>query len=532
MRGWTTKIDWANVHERLSGLPKGQRGAYLDQVAAVVGKSRKTVYRVLQRRYGPAKAIERAPTVITGEDVQLIAEIKESYKTITLKGTSRELSTEDAISIADEEGYDRARLLRPSTVNAALRRARYRQPARRVRVEASYACQQYQIDFSRSKHFQIIDDLGQGDWLLRVSAKELHYKAGSERLRAWVAAVMDEYSRLRLVRYYAATGEDRYMGLALLHFLFSRPEDDHLMRHVPERLKSDQGAFLKSAEARAACEALEIDPKFAEPGNKESQGKIERQFRTLWQKVEARLATSLVRQQGEKATITLSDLSVRVHAYTVREHDLPHPTRHGATRGALYQQSVLQRRPPVLEGDLRDYAFRTWERRADAAAMISVENALLQVPDHAIGKWVRVYRTMHGEWAGSLIDGFSAEPFAITPFRFTEVDDFSARPHRTFEQEMAMAARETIQGATRRLTPRAEPAPASSPVLEARAGGAEPQRLSKLDALAEVGRLLSDAGLNPTDYVNDVAPYVHEGMTRADLDAVLLRLFTATRKAM
>lgn len=529
---WTQQIDWHQFHTTLCSLPKGQRKPYALQVADGVGKSVSQVYRERAKRFGPLKTIDRPITVATDEDLRAIAEIKESYNTITLKGTNRELSTDAAIELAEDEGLVEKGKLKRSTVNTGLReRVGYRDETPRVRVEARYACQQFQIDFSRSKHFQVVEPTDDGDWLLRVSAKELHYKSGSERLRTWVTQIVDEYSRLRHIVYRSATGEDTLLGLSALGHVFNREEDDHMMRHLPDRLKGDNGAFMKSRITLNFLDALDIDPKRSAPENKESQGKVERGFRTQWQRFEAPLATRLIREQGVKATITLSELNRLVHRFTVAEHNQTHPVYRKERRGDMYQQSILQHRPRILGIDVRDIAFQVWERKADSSGLIYLNGVPFEVPQFAYGKHVRIFRNVTGDFSGSLIDGYRDEPFNVRPFRFRDLDDFDGRAHRTFAQEMRSQAEQTLQATTKRLMPAAQMAVPTTPILQARAAAEMPNTLSALEAAAELGRALGQQGINPAYY--DISRYVYDGITRAELDDLVHAvLSTNQRKAV
>lgn len=527
MQKTTLTADWHGIRRTLDSLAHGERGAYIASVADALGVSTHKIRREMAERFGKRRAVTRAARVCTDDVVRKVVEVKEAYRTGTLKGTSRGLSTDAALDIAVERGLIAANdRPSPSALNTAIERLGYNVPDPRVRVEAAYACQQFQIDFSRSKHLQVVKRLDDGDWLLRASAKELHYKDGGAKMRTWVVQMVDEHSRLRLIQYYAATGEGVLLGLQFLQWAFTRAEDDHWMRHVPERLKSDQGAFLKTVETRAALDALGIDVRLTTPGNSESQGKVERGFRTLWSQFEAPLFTRLRLQDGAKAEIRLSELNRLVHAYTTAEQTTAHPVAQG-TRGAIYQRSILQHPPRTLDADLLDLAVRTWERTADNTGVVQLGSARFQAPPFAAGRVLRVHRSLSGDFVAELVDGFHAgKPFGLQPFSAYDLDAFEHRPHRSAAMEARATAEEMVERAgrtVRQLAPQARPVTPTSPVLEAQAAAARPRHLSRLEALAEIGARLRTHDIAPDslDLTGLVPP---EGMPAADVAALADRL--------
>lgn len=534
-------VDVFALHSEWSSLPKGHKGAYIDRCARLLGVSTHKIYRLFKKEFGPAKQVVRDVSVYTEEIVHAAATVLEFYQTITLKGKERTLPTASVIEIMVEQGAVEEGQLSVSGLNRALRKIGYRDVTPRVRVEADYACQQVQIDFSRSKHFQVVEPAGDGDWLLRVSAKELHYKEGEVRLRTWLTQVVDEFSRLRYIEYFAATGEGRLLGIEALQHYFDRPVDEHLFRHKMEALKSDQGAFIKSQEAISALEALGIERRLAGVENKESQGKVERGFGVLWKSFEAPLATRLTLEQGSKATVRLSDLNRLVNQFTIAEHEKPHPTLRKRLRGAMYQQSILQHRPMEVEADVLMLALRTWERRAGADRMVSIDGQPLEVPAFAAGKHVRIHQNLHGEFVGELIDGFRNEPFPVRPYKFQSLGIFDQTPHRTYSQRVQAEVKNDLK--VRTLRHAAEKVRPESPFVEARKIEEAPAPgLTLLEARAEIGRSLR--AVRRSDMPASIIPQllqgledrgnIYDGIDRADVQNIIATLlsYQSTRKAI
>ncbi len=542
---WTHAVDIEALAARVRELPWGARRAYQEDVARGLGVTYPTLRRAIARHAGKDRQVERQPD-IPDRLVETLATVKETYRLVTKKGDPRELSTEAAIGIMAREGVEGADDWSTSTYNAALRRTGYRTPQVRRRIEPDHACQEMQLDFSRSKHFQIIGPTECGlDWRLKVSAKELHYKDGAVKLRAWVCQLLDSYSRLRLVRYYPATAESGILGVRFLAWCWGAgpesaegaTEGRHAMTgHLPEMLRTDQGPFRKSQEGRTLIERLKMDAPETAPGHSESQGKVEAGFRSLWQSFEAQLVTRIVRERGEGAVITLSELSAEATRYAVEQHHETHPTKRASTRGQLYQQSTLRHRPRRCPTGLLDVAARTWERKADKTRLLYIDSVPYEVPAYAASQWVRIHKNVSGDLVGELIDGYRAgKPFTVKPYDFAAVDDFSGRP-QVWSQERARAAKEEAaaarlgyqeQNAVRPLVPRGEPFEPDTPFAEVARRAAEPERLAPLEARARVGRALTALGLRPADYADVVAERITAPVTAAEADAITATLTQA-----
>lgn len=538
-RSWTHNVDLAAIQRTLNSLPHGERSSYMQAQADRIQVSKTTLYRALKDHFGKKKESPKSSKV-PKDLIKHIAEIKLTYsRNIALKNSSRTLSTKDAQKIAASEGRDDALDWSESAINKGLHREGYTTPQARQRVEAKYALQQVQVDFSRSKHFQVIEPIQDtDDWLLRVSAKELHYKDGAVKLRLWVAQMRDEYSRLRLIRYYPATSESGLLGVDFMRWCFNRAKDNHYMRHLPERLKTDQGAFAKSKEGRTAMKALGIEPKRAGVEQSQAQGKVERGFRTLWQSFESGLATRLVRQHGEKATIRLSTLREAVHAFTVQEHHKEHPLYRQKKRGKMYRESLRQRSqqvedwPLLVEQDVLDLATRTWTRTADATRLIWVENVPFEVPDYAAGKKVRVHRTMNGDWMGEMINGYhKGKTFDLKPAQIGLLDEWETRPDRVPIQDLESDVDDHLA----QLVPQeeldvddhAQEVDAPSTRKEE---ADEPQPMTLLDARAHVGRELRKVGITePADYIQELvdAGVLYDAMPRSEVEHVSTTLLQA-----
>lgn len=440
-KGHAPKSDvWKQAWASMKDASHGEKSIIVANLMSQFGVSKATVYRRLSKFEKSPKRCEREPVKYTDDLIGHAMRIQEEYRALGHRGGGRDLRTEDIITQMESEGLIGIGDWTVSGLNGALGRIGYRMQTPRVRVETDRYCQLWMLDFSRSKHFQVIKALPSGEIILKVSAKELHYKDPEEgRFRSWLCSVVDDHTRAFIVQYYADTSENGPMGLSHLRYAMTRPEDDHPMRHKPEALRGDQGAFMKSAETIQALEALEIERVLTNPGNKETQGKVERRFRTIWQQFEAPLAASIVRAQGKNATVTLAELNSYIMAWSVACLDNAHPTRRidgkSVSIRRVLMESMLRERPKVVQVDLMDVAYRSDVRTADSACMISIDGVQYRVADHASGLKVEVQRYANGELIARALESYDRSWFRLAPYQFQKYGEFSeSRPDTVAEK--------------------------------------------------------------------------------------------------
>ena len=402
-------MNWQWILDELKGVPYGERRRKVEKIARMVGVHPATIYRKLQKMNGKARKIPRTKHI--PEDwIDLVARVKREGMS---KGqTPRELSTEQCIRILEARGMLPPGVLKASTVNRRLLERGFRQRKAVVRYEAEYANQVFQMDFSRSEYFGVVDyDPHREDYIIMTDEPTLHYKnKQSKKLRLWAVGLVDEYSRLALVRYFVAANENSLMGLEFLYWVWSRPEDGHPLRYVPEYLRTDNGSFAKSSYTQTMFNALGIQWLPTTVGNKKALGKKERQWRTLWQRYELQTVVLL----GSKTTLYLSDLNAMALDWMLEDMQQPHHV-HGGTREAAYRRSILEHPPRSVDVDVVRLACRVEERTVRMDATISLDGEVWQVPEEYVGRRIRVYRSITGEVVGEYLE--SSERFVCTPFQ-------------------------------------------------------------------------------------------------------------------
>ena len=402
-------MNWDWILQEIDGVPYGERRRRIEQIAEAVGVHPATIYRKIQKLKGKQRSMQRRKH-IPDEWISLVARVKREGMS---KGhTPRELSTEQCIRILEARGLVPKGVLKPSTVNRRLLERGFRQRKAVVRYEAEYANQVFQMDFSRSEYFGVVSyDAEREDYVIMTNEPALHYKnKESKKLRLWVVGLIDEYSRLGLIRYFVAANENSLMGLEFLYWVWSRPEDGHPLRYVPEYLRTDNGSFAKSAYTQSMLQALGIEWMPIQVGNKQALGKKERQWRTLWSRYELQTVVLL----GDKHTLYLNDLNEMAMDW-MREDMLQKHQYFEASKEAVYRRSLLAHPPRTVDVDVVRLACRVEERTVRLDATISLDGELWQVPEEYVGRRIRVYRSITGEVIGERFE--TGERFVLSPFK-------------------------------------------------------------------------------------------------------------------
>ena len=401
---WTDDII-ADIRTQIESLPHGHRNAAVERIADQFGCSAATVRRRISTG---SKSSARKPE-IPDTIIRKIGKLKADSELMGANG--RQLATEDAIEMLEQMDEIQPGTVAPSTADRRLRQMGFNAPRVYTRHEDDYVNQVHMVDFSRSEYFEVIGQEN-GDYILKVDGRRGQWqyknKPKEERLRLWVVGYIDTYSRAALYRYYASTGENLMMMSQFLRFAWEREDETHPFQHLPlETLKLDQGAIGKSSTFRSRLqEHLGIRIELAAPKNdrhahNQSMGKVERPFRSLWQRFELKKAKSMSMKGIE--TITLSDLNSLVHLYSVQRLQRKHPNR-AQSIGHIYQAGLRMHKQRKLKTDIFALLYTENTRVVSATADIQIDNQLYKVPDQYVMQKVRFYTTPDGQLKGSSMD--------------------------------------------------------------------------------------------------------------------------------
>lgn len=420
-------MDLTGLICELNAASHGSKRNVIMRYAELNKLSLSSVYRTLNKLNGKGKYLKREKKV-SDHIIDEIAKIK--MRGMVNGINFRELSTELCIQILQDSSFPGAEDLTVTTVNRRLAERGFRVKEPIVRVEAQYANQQHQMDFSRSKYFQIYK-FENDDFILKATTKALSYKENENKLRLWLSAITDAYSRLSLARAFPASGESVIMGVEFLNFAFNREDDSHHLKYIPETLKTDNGAFAKNESVKGLLNKLEIRNELVQPYKKHGIQKVESTWRTIWQRFELRNYILL----GEGTTITLTDYNDLLHQFMIELMQMKHPMK-SETREHVYLASLAANPPRKIEVDLREVIAKPWIRTVRDDCTISIESQKYQVNSRYIGMQIRAWKNLAGEIIGELVDEYS-KPFALTPTEgFVHVGDFEHRHSATYRQEI------------------------------------------------------------------------------------------------
>ena len=410
--------------------------------------STQTLRRRIRQRRGKTKDAPGRPKEIDRQMVLEIAKMKAKGMKAGLG--DRELATEIAKEMAERKGLSGASEVSTSSINRILREEiGFRQKKRYRKVEAGFATQVMLMDFSRSKYLQVRGyDSERGDWLLETTGKQL---SGKGRERTWYAMLVDDHSRLRLGRLFCDSAESAMMGLAFLRWAWTRPSgaDDHPMTHVPRILQTDRGAFRRSKRVQNAFDSLEEVT--LRKASKEGQGKVERAFRTLWQRFEL----PFVVEHGDGYTIHREDVNDLLLEHLMEEAKKQHPRKSSYTCSQVYRGSIMRTPPLELDADIVQLAFDVHTRQVDPYGRVSIDGEKYLCPETVEGiaiepgMEVRVQLNADREARGRLVDRHHENPFRLEPWEQPAYDDMGGEAAKGTGDTRLQKLRDQIDISTR-----------------------------------------------------------------------------------
>jgi len=413
------------------------KGKVMRDATARYGCSKSTLYKRMREVRGKTKEAPGRPREIDRDLVRAVIRLKERGKAMGPADAERELSTRDALKLLERTGWPGATDHSPSRINAIARKELgYRDQRRTRRFEADYAGQLYQMDFPRLEYFQLFDyDDEQDDYLLKVTSRSTAYKDPSGAFRAWVIGLIDDKSRVALGKIFAATGESPELGLEFLRWAFSREPDEHPLRYAPDALQCDAGAFDAAATERA-LDAAHIN--FNSGKGKGSQGKVERNFRTMWQRWELPLALEC----GQGHVMTLRELNARLHEYCVRMAREAHPRYRRHTREEVYA-TTLPGHARTLDADLVSLGFNVETRTVQRDGVVPMNNVDYMTPATTSdgvriepGDKVRVMESLDGQYRARLVAKAHSDAFVLERATPNRLNDYSGHEGPTMQERL------------------------------------------------------------------------------------------------
>lgn len=359
-----------------------------------------------------------------------------------------EITTADAVKIALSNGalsesyadvsissFDRT--MRDMGMNRRQRRI--------VRYQAERPNQLHHVDASSSKCFYVKEALPDGDFVLRLHPGIAGYKNKPVpiRLRPWIYGLTDDYSGVHVARMIAALGESAGDNMDFLSWAWSQNADSFLFG-LPESIKGDQGPMMKSDGAPEWFGRLGVEMDGSIAMNKESHGKIERPWRTMWERFELPF---FVESNWKKFEITLSELNRRFMLYQEEYNNKKHRFERTITRSQAWHKISLYGGATALPENAIRTAVRRWQRTVDTAGVFSIDNVLYEVKGlHDAKVWF--YQGIFEDMM-MVVDQRDGAKYEVESFVPNKVGEYTASadtPHQT-----AVKAARELDGLTNTL---------------------------------------------------------------------------------
>ncbi len=372
-----TRIDpniTAQIIAEWQAAPRGHKSAVVAKWSAMIGVAEQTIYRAL-----PTNRQRKGERLLPGiEDVaRTIAVIKNSPP--DHRGV---ISTADAMKMclinkkipamyADVPHGTIDRVIRDLGLNTKRRRVE--------RFQAERPNQMHHVDASTSNCLYIAKALPDGDFLLRLHRGNKDYKNKPipvDGLRPWIYGLTDDHSGVHCCRYVAAKGENSRHNMEFLCWAwFEMP--GKCFWGVPERIKGDFGPMMSSPEAKDFFERCQVDIDPSTPLNKDAHGKIERPWRTLWQKFELPYFSM---SDWKHFEISMTELNQQLMNYSAEYNEQRHRFERKHSRRQMWERISLHGGVTILPNDaLETIAKSNVERTVGQDGVFWMDNVPYEV---------------------------------------------------------------------------------------------------------------------------------------------------------
>lgn len=422
----------AEVRKEWMMAPRGQKGWVVSKWARVAGCTAKTLYKHLntgrKRRSGDRRI----------EDIEYYATVVHQIKKC-VPGDNGEISTDQALDRAIDDGLVPASLRgKVSTINRVGRDLGMHLRQRRIqRYQADRPNQLHHMDASSSCFFYIHRELEDGDYVLRLHARNKGYKNKPTpiRLRPWLYGLTDDHSGVLVARYFAAYGESALDNLVFLDWAWRQNETSEFFG-LPEAIKADQGPLVKSDLSKEFIrERLNIEINGSEPGVKEPHGKIERPWRTVWQRFEKPFFAC---KDWRKFEISLSELNRRFIIFLDECNNRPHRYERDITRIQAWKRIAHQGGAVAMPDHALGTVVNRIERTVGADGCFSIDNIIYEVKGlHAARVWV--YQGLFNDRM-AVQDQQTGKKYEAFEFRPNAVGEYTGHPETPHQKARAAAA--------------------------------------------------------------------------------------------
>jgi transposase InsO family protein len=402
----------------LKSAPRGGRIAVMKRWSELLDISVQTLYKAVPTGRVRAKGVRKIEGI--EQAALLVAQVKS--RPPEHRG---QITTADAVEIAVANGLIPADMAHVGTFDRVIRDIGANKQRRRIeRYQAERPNEMHHVDASSSNCFYVHRELPDGDYMLRIygGTKDYKNKPVPIRLRPWIYGVADDHSGMHLARYIAALGESAADNLDFLSWAWAQIG-------LPEKVKGDHGPMMSSDGIPDWFERLGIQVDPSEVLNKDAHGKIERPWRTMWQRFELPF---FAESNWKKFEIPLSELNERFVRYQKDYNEKPHRFERTISRRQAWARINQHGGMIVIPADALKSVVKRWSRKVGQDGCFSLDNEIFEVKG-LHDAWVWVYRGMFEEKM-VVVHQETGAKYEVEDFAPNRLGEYSQAPESTYQQ--------------------------------------------------------------------------------------------------
>ncbi len=404
------------IKAELLTAPYGHKTETLTRWAIILQRPVPSLYRELELNARVRKGEPRRPEL--RDWAKIVAQVKKRPPE-----EAGEISTDQAVRIAIE-----AKLLpvsamdvHVSTFDRVMRElGTTKKSIRANRIQADRPNKAHHMDASSSAFLYIARQMPDKEYILK-----LHRPAAGDyknkpipvdKLRPWYYGAIDDHSGYKLSRMTAAHGESSADSLLFLAWWWAQ-------MGLCDELHVDQGMLKKCLASADFVSRLGVEMPEYMPYAKRGHGKIERPWRTTWQRFEKLF---YVPDNWKQFEISMSELNCQLLNFLAEENQRAHRFEKKITREDAWRRVMLNGGIVTLPENALATVAKRAKRKVDVDGTLEYGGQIFSVKG-LHDAWVYVYE---GVFDDRLVvqDIVTRERFDVKTFKPLNIGEFKAHP--------------------------------------------------------------------------------------------------------